>query len=567
MRNSRVKTAFVCLTAFTVLLTACSANKATPEESTSGTAVESKAPATTPVAAAEPLGKYEPGITIKIAKAVSSKLLYPQGDDNNNNIWLREYEKTLGIKVTFDWTAEPGTTGYEQKMNVAIASANLPDLFKVTPQQFRQLADAGQLADLTDVFANYSTPLNKEMMNSDGGVGLAAATVGGKLLGIPEIGASLYQPKLLWVRTDWLKKLNLPEPKTMQDVYAISDAFTNKDPDGNNKKDTIGLGLSKDLYNGGIALLTGFANAFHAYPTVWVKDADGKAVYGSTQPQMKAALANLQEMYKSGQIDTEFGVKDGGKISESVAANKLGMLFGENWMPYSPLLDGKKQNPAMEWKPIAIPSIDNEIAKAGASNPTTAYYVVRKGYEHPEAVIKMLNLAQELTHKTPIDPLSPYNAVIEGDKRIETYKYAVINGGLGDKVIVDSVKTLEDALQKDDSSLVTNMLAESDKFAAVKAFQKDGKVDNWPQAMQFEAFKILSANYTGDNIVTDLLTSPTKTMGDKWTALYEKLEKETFTKIIMGAAPIDEFDNFVATWKKQGGDEITKELNDMLGNK
>jgi hypothetical protein len=38
------------------------------------------------------------------------------------------------------------------------------------------------------------------------------------------------------------------------------------------------------------------------------------------------------------------------------------------------------------------------------------------------------------------------------------------------------------------------------------------------------------------------------------------MEDETFLKIILGTAPIDDFDKFVADWKAQGGDEITAEV-------
>lgn len=43
-----------------------------------------------------------------------------------------------------------------------------------------------------------------------------------------------------------------------------------------------------------------------------------------------------------------------------------------------------------------------------------------------------------------------------------------------------------------------------------------------------------------------------------------KLEDETFMKIIMGAAPLDEFDKFVEEWKKQGGDIITAEVEEAV---
>ncbi|MNW18837.1 hypothetical protein D3C71_2185580 [compost metagenome] len=55
----------------------------------------------------------------------------------------------------------------------------------------------------------------------------------------------------------------------------------------------------------------------------------------------------------------------------------------------------------------------------------------------------------------------------------------------------------------------------------------------------------------------------TPTMTEKW-AMLERLEKETFTKIIMGAVSVDEFDTFVADWNRLGGKAILEEINDWL---
>lgn len=59
-----------------------------------------------------------------------------------------------------------------------------------------------------------------------------------------------------------------------------------------------------------------------------------------------------------------------------------------------------------------------------------------------------------------------------------------------------------------------------------------------------------------------LTYSQTKTMESKWATL-DKMEKETFLKIIMGAAPLDTFDQFVKDWRKQGGDDILKEVAEI----
>ena len=45
-------------------------------------------------------------------------------------------------------------------------------------------------------------------------------------------------------------------------------------------------------------------------------------------------------------------------------------------------------------------------------------------------------------------------------------------------------------------------------------------------------------------------------------AVLEDLEIQTFTNIITGQAPVDEFDSFVEQWKALGGEEITGEINE-----
>jgi putative aldouronate transport system substrate-binding protein len=55
--------------------------------------------------------------------------------------------------------------------------------------------------------------------------------------------------------------------------------------------------------------------------------------------------------------------------------------------------------------------------------------------------------------------------------------------------------------------------------------------------------------------------APTETMAARESSL-KTLRDEVFTKIIMGSSPISAFDTFVQDWKRQGGDAITKEVND-----
>lgn len=63
--------------------------------------------------------------------------------------------------------------------------------------------------------------------------------------------------------------------------------------------------------------------------------------------------------------------------------------------------------------------------------------------------------------------------------------------------------------------------------------------------------------------VKSLIYSQTETMENRWVNL-KKLEDEVFLKIIMGTEPLDAFDQFVKNWEKQGGEQITEEVAEVV---
>ena len=126
-------------------------------------------------------------------------------------------------------------------------------MIRVTAAQMKQMAEADMIEDLTPYWDEYASDQMKELYAVQGPAVLQAATVDGKMMGLgpPEVyGDGVF----IWLRADWLEKLGLSEPKTMDDVIAISKAFTTQDPDGNGVNDTYGLAITKDLYGGAMGL-------------------------------------------------------------------------------------------------------------------------------------------------------------------------------------------------------------------------------------------------------------------------------------------------------------------------
>src|SRR4030042_2784638 len=71
-------------------------------------------------------------------------------------------------------------------------------------------------------------------------------TIDGKMYGLPDPG-QIPPTDGLVIRKDWLDKLGLAMPKTMDELIEVARKFTNDDPDGNGKNDTYGFGAYPDM--------------------------------------------------------------------------------------------------------------------------------------------------------------------------------------------------------------------------------------------------------------------------------------------------------------------------------
>ncbi|MBP1995115.1 extracellular solute-binding protein [Paenibacillus eucommiae] len=500
--------------------------------------------------AADPLGKYDPPIEVTAIRQLGISTKFAAGESIEKNAWNQLYEDEFGIKLKYLWVADPSQ--YNQKFNILLASGKLPDIMPVDGTQFKQLVEADMLADLTEALENYGLPITKQLLNKDGGMGLESATFDGKLLGIPVTASAVDEAPLLWVRTDWLQKLNLPEPQTMDDVFRIAEAFSNQDPDGNHKKDTYGLALDKGVF-GLVPGLQGFFNSYHAYPQIWVEDQSGNYVYGSIQPEMKEALVKLNQMYQTGQIDREFGVKDAEKIYQDINAGKLGMLYGLMYAP-TYFADGKKLDAEMEWKPFPLPSIDASKAKPQLVFNVGKYYVVKKGMKHPEAVVKMLNAFSNDWDRSKY-PLTAINQ--DGD--ISKWLYALVAGSNPTQNL-EMYERVSKALEAKDETLLDPKAPGQRLFYDHILNYKKEDINSWGYLRIYDAQGLLyDYNKKNGFLMTAYTSGPSETMVEK-DATLKKMEIETFTKIIMGEDTIEAFDTFVENWKMLGGDIITAEV-------
>lgn len=530
---------------------------AIPTAGSSASASPSAAPA------ADPFGKYDPPITVTTVRSVDASYKFPDGDSLDNNIWTRLLSEQYGINVKNNWVVDAAQAA--EKLNVTIASGDLPDFLSVNKSDLQKLVDAGQVEDLTSVFEQFASPSLKAILDTDEGISKKSATFDGKLMAIPVVDGNggVAQSAMLWVRTDWLEKLSLPEPKTMDDVLRIADAFANKDPDGNGKKDTVGLGLNNEIYDRPGNLM-GFFNGYHAFVNnlandFWIQDASGKLTYGAVQPEMKAGLKTLQELYAKGVIDKEFSVKPWAKVAEEVAAGKVGMMYGYMSDAASVFKGNRDNDPKAQWQAFPIVSVDDKPALAMGGPMAFNYYVVKKGFKNPEALIKLLNVYIKEYYETYSGADNPYK--MNADTGVQAQKFApAIIGKANENLLAYQTVQKEFQAGGDGSKLP---FPASIHFERITNFNK-GDDSMWFADRIFGpkgSFGVIDYYNNNQLYVNNAFQgAPTPAMVEK-NATLSKMLLETTTRIIMGASPVDDFDKFVSDWHKLGGDQMTAEAN------
>ncbi len=558
--------------AFVLLFAACQKDQETaPTKDSDNTASESvstETEADDQVAVEEdkPFGKYEEPLEIHFVRSVedtleTNVLANLDGDQTvEDNIWTRVYEDELNIKIVYDWIVSGSNDEYQSKLNVALASGDIPDLIGVDSTQMVQLMDAGMIQDLAPVFDEYAAPLTKEVINQDGDAPFLAGKVGDAVYGLPNTGGSIDNVSLMWIRTDWLEKLNMEVPTTMDELINMIDAFCAADFDGNGEDDTVGLAVTGSLWDG-YAGLQGFFNAYQAYPNIWIEK-DGKLEYGSIQPEVRDALVSLNQMFEAGYIDPTFGVKDGGQVGEAPANGFNGFNYGQQWNSLWPLQSCHDNFPDSQWTVYPIVSATDKPAKAQIQLGTSTWWVANSEFEHPEALVKMFNVFIEKcwgeTGDNGVYYAPPYAEGI--------WKLSPVNPSPPFKNL-DAYLQIREATQNGDTSVLTGEARSiQDKLDSYNSGSEEGfALWGWERiytpnddcsysAMEYYQLEDL---YVMDKFVG----APTTTMVSKMSTL-EDMQDVTFLKIILGEAPIEDFDKFVEDFMALGGTEITAEVNE-----
>ncbi|PDO10923.1 MAG: sugar ABC transporter [Candidatus Reconcilbacillus cellulovorans] len=504
--------------------------------------------------------KYDPPVTITTVWGVDPALTFKNGETIENNVATRWALETLGIQIKTLWSVTDTNGAFATKLRLAMSSGQeMPDVVTVGDEQLAQdLIDSGLFREVGSLFDQYANDIWKKAMALDPNVWNPYIR-DGKRMGLPVLDYAYNHDYLLWIRQDWLDKLGLQAPKTLDDLEKVMDAFKNRNPDGLKPNEVIPLSIGfKNSMNTWMGDPSWVFGAFGTIPQQWNKTPDGKLEYGSINPAMKPGLQKLREWYEKGYIPKEAALWDENKTAEPAVAGKSGIIPGPYWMSGWPLRDTAKNVPHAVWKPFPIPTGPDGKAGRHGTHFTNGVTLISKNAKHPEALFTYQNyLFQHLANPEP-DGIFDIG-VFKG------YDYDLDANGnpvYGDKVPGGAVNVMRYFLVRDGARIPDAQMKALLNLAQGKEpqtwLERELKNNYGPETPNAAVVLMQQPDIS----YKDMYTGPaTPTMKTKWDYL-KKLESQTFNEIIYGKAGLDAFDKFVETWKASGGDQITKEVND-----
>ena len=520
-----------------------------------------------------PFSKYAETVTVHLGGSLNPNAKVPNGMSIEDNPYTRFLKDDLNIEVVYDWVAS--SSDFDEKMNLCIGSGTIPELMNVNAAQYRALLKYDMIQPLDQYFDDYASDTLKGYVESGGEeLKKCISNDKGEMMAIPAPNITAGGINEMWIRQDWLDNLGLEVPRTWDELVTVAEAFVTQDPDGNGEADTIGiLGPSNSDHMNGIGGnqfgLDPLFSRFQSYPQYWLQDEDGTVKYGSIQPETRTALEKIQKLYTDKLIDAEMLVRNDSK--EPLLAGKVGIFFGPWWCGYT-VADATLAGEA-DWRAYFTPLAEDGDYYTHMAEPTSRYVVASKSCKNPEAAFKIISYlvaneqrwtAEGITttemNAADLYPLwNTYDNADEIEVSTETLeKY------LAGEITMDDVDFSRHKLLKNDMEAVTELKKEPyDDFSLDKwNLDSDLVHTNLPRLVSLLVGEAPSVN---DKYIPvyNAYNGQTETMETKWANL-KKMEEETFAKIVMGKADISEFDTFVENWKKQGGDQILKEINDEL---
>ncbi|OBR69136.1 ABC transporter substrate-binding protein [Paenibacillus oryzae] len=447
---------------------------------------------------------------------------------------------------------------YEALLELRLAQGEIPDLFRVRRHQdLLKYQRQGLLAEIPkDLLMKHAPNIMKAIQDYAPSY-LDYGTIDGAYYGIPVVNpTNIYRIPVVY-RQDWLEKLGLQTPETLEQFEEVIYAFANGDPDGNGLKDTYGLSIE------GMNVVFGAFGQIVFADQLYFAEKDTGLVIGALEPEMKEALRYLRKWYKDGVIDPEFitGENKGGykHLSHAFIEGRIGMTSMGNY--YHWIQNGDY----MAWS--------SNGQSATEENPSTATFNVK-----------------ELTAKNPQAKVvfgDPFTG--PGGKRgSKAYDLLMSFTAIGANAAKEPGK-LAKILEVLD---YVSANPDPDEYTSMH-YGVQGKHWEWADSSRKDVIVLPPynqifgyQNQIGSNIGMTVPLPETErreqwaaTLGLDTNGIYNaleistpsliqnaaqliKLKNKAYISFITGEKPLEEFEDFVQAFMESGGSEVLREANE-----
>ena len=296
-------------------------------------------------------------------------------------VW-KEVEKKTGVKLK--GVVASSNSDYATAFQNMVASGQLADIIACDlTTDIEKLGKDGGVIPLNDLIEEHA-PHIKEALDSDPNLKYQATAEDGNIYNIP-LGKELKSSQFYWIRQDWLDKLGLEAPTTVDELHDVLTAFKNNDPNGNGQADEIPLfdrSATAETEMGEYLALWDSSASF--YPR------DGKITYEPLTENYKNAVKNLAQWYKEGLIDPEIFTR-GMSARDTLLSNNTGG-FTHDWVSTGNYNDSLGEEiPGFQMTAIAPLKDQNGNVKERDYRYAECGWGISSQCKDPESVIKFMD--------------------------------------------------------------------------------------------------------------------------------------------------------------------------------
>lgn len=277
-------------------------------------------------------------------------------ESNRWTKWINE-----NAPATVKWVPVPRNEA-QTKLNTLIASGSGLDLiWEYDRGYIAQLANQGAIQPIDAYIEKYSTTFKNYLKEHP--ELKPYLTFDGKMYAVASVrGMDSIANHGIWIRQDWLDKLNLKAPTTVEELLEVARKFRDGDPDGNGKKDTVPIAFHGNSSHILRAL-------FGTHENQWYLEGD-KLQFGRTLDRFMDSLALQKQLFDEGLIDKEYITDKNFVRSKQFFTTGLSGIYLGAWNMENEFRDLKKNVPAA--KLVAMEPVATKYGKFGLYQETPA---------------------------------------------------------------------------------------------------------------------------------------------------------------------------------------------------